>query len=115
MTTRSELMDVIIKLRDDAANEAAQVKSAVGTLTDVVASLKSQIAGLELSAGVAADFSAESAKLEEVRQSIDAIYETPTETPPVVEPVPTTLEVTPVVEPSPVAPVEIPVVAPVVS
>ena len=115
MSTRSELMDAITKLRDDATNEAAQVKTAVGTLTDVVASLKSQIAGLELSAGAAADFSAESAKLEEVRQSIDAIYEPPTETPHVVELVPTPLEVPPVVEPSPIAPVEVPVVNPVVS
>ena len=117
MMTRELFLSAIEDLRTTATNEAVVVTNALATMAEVVDSLKSQVASLKLADGVAADFSVESAKLEEVRQAIGAIYEppaapveTPVEVAPVVDAPP------PLVESVPVAPVAevVPVVDPVV-
>ena len=75
MATRDELLENIDKLAEAVRNESAQVKDAVTGLSDVVATLTDKVASLEATAGAAADFSAESAKLVEIGASIGAIYE----------------------------------------
>ena len=121
MMTRDSLLSAIEDLATTAANETVVVKVALDTMSEVVVSLKAQVASLELAAGTAVDFSAESAKLEDVRKAIGAIYEPPAAPPvevaPVVEPTPVVAPaaevapvVTPVVEATPVVPA-----APVVS
>ena len=75
MATRDELLENIDKLAEAVRDESAQVKEAVTGLSDVVATLTAKVASLESAAGVAADFSAESAKLVEIGASIGAIYE----------------------------------------
>ena len=112
MMTRDSLLSAIEDLATAATNETVVVKAALDTMSEVVVSLKAQVASLELAAGTAADFSAESAKLEDVRKAIGAIYEPPAA--PVVAPV----EPAPAVEPTaPVAPAvdAVPSAAPVVA
>ena len=111
MMTRDSLLSAIEDLATAATNETVVVKAALDTMSEVVVSLKAQVASLELAAGTAVDFSVESAKLEDVRKAIGAIYEPPAV--PVAPPV----EVAPVVEPTPVvvpAAEVAPVVPPVV-
>ena len=112
MMTRDSLLSAIEDLATTAANETVVVKVALDTMSEVVVSLKAQVASLELAAGTAVDFSAESAKLEDVRKAIGAIYEPPAAPPVEVAPVvPPVVELTPVVAPAAeVAPVVPPVV-----
>ena len=101
MTTRNELLDSINSLAGAVTDETVKIDNALASMTEVVAGLTAKVSRLELAAGDAADFSAESAKIEAIRASITAII-----APPVVPPVVVTPSVTPEVSP---------VVAPVVS
>ena len=112
MMTRELLLAAIEDLHTAATNETVVVTTALATMSEVVDSLKAQVASLKLADGVAADFSVESAKLEDVRKAIGAIYEPPAA--PVVAPV----EPAPAVEPTaPVAPAvdAVPSAAPVIA
>ena len=101
MTTRNELLDSINNLAGAVTDETVKVDNVLASMAEVAAGLTAKVSRLELAAGDAADFSAESAKIEAIRASIAAII-----APPVVPPVVVTPSVTPEVSP---------VVAPVVN